>query len=370
MDTVTYLRLTEEWATLWQSGFRAVWEAYLRWWQMADVAEMVRQEVGKTPSTEVWSQDRVKLHRYRPTTASQYAIPVVCVPSLINRNYILDLLRGRSLVAYLVSQGLNVYMLDWGNPAPEDKTLTLDDHIAGYLPGAVAAACQQSGASQVILLGYCLGGTFAAIYANLFKDQVAGLVNLAGPINFHDNGIFSTLTRSEWFDADKLVDTFGNIPASFLCTTFQMLHPTSHLLRILKLMDRLEDLDYVQSYAAIQTWIFDQIDFPGEAFRQTIKDLYQGNQLLNGQLIIAGQQIRLEAITCPVLTIASRQDETAPGDSVAVLHERVSSLDRQLLLLSGPHVGMVAGRKAPKNLWPHLAAWLVAHNFREGGLGE
>lgn len=149
-----------------------------------------------------------------------------------------------------------------------------------------------------------------------------------------------------------------------------MLHPTSHLLRILKLMDRLEDLDYVQSYAAIQTWIFDQIDFPGEAFRQTIKDLYQGNQLLNGQLIIAGQQIRLEAITCPVLTIASRQDETAPGDSVAVLHERVSSLDRQLLLLSGPHVGMVAGRKAPKNLWPHLAAWLVAHNFREGGLGE
>ena len=136
-------------------------------------------------------------------------------------------------------------------------------------------------------------------------EQVAGLVNLAGPINFHDDGIFSTLTRSEWFDADKLVDTFGNIPASFLCTTFQMLHPTSHLLRILKLMDRLEDLDYVQSYAAIQTWIFDQIDFPGAAFRQTIKDLYQGNQLINNQLIMAGQPIRLDNITCPVLTASA-----------------------------------------------------------------
>ncbi len=318
--------------------------------------------VDRTPAALVWQEDRVKLWRYHPMTPSQYAIPLLCVPSLINRNYVLDLLRGRSLVAYLVNQGFNVYMLDWGDPAPEDKQISLDDHLDGYLHRAVAAAIQHSHATQTMLMGYCLGGTYAAIYASLYPDLVAGLINLAGPINFHDNGIFSHLTHPDWFDADKLVDTLGNIPAPLLCTTFQMLNPTSHLLRLFQLLEQLDDPDYLRSYIAIQTWIFDQVDFPGEAFRKTIKDLYQGNKLLYNQLTICGRLVRLDNITCPVFTIASRQDETAPAESVTVLNERVSSQDKQLLMLEGPHVGMVAGRKAPLTLWPQLAAWLTNHN--------
>lgn len=318
-----------------------------------------RRQVGQTPARQVWRKDRVRLIRYLPGRPELCAVPVLCVPSLINRYYILDLQPGRSLVSYLVSRGLDVYLLDWGTPTVQDRRLTLDDHLAGYLHQAVQAVCAESGVEKVSLLGYCMGGMFAAIYAALFGEWVANLVNLAGPINYHDEGIFSLLTRAEWFDADRLVDSYGNIPADLLCWTFQMLRPTSHLARALQFSERMDDQEYVRRFAAMQTWIFDQVDFPGETFRRYVKEFYQGNYLVSGRIILDGRPVTLSSITCPLLTIASAQDETAPCDSVTILNDLVTSADKETLILKGPHVGMVAGRTASDQLWPHLAGWLI-----------
>ncbi|MCI0399340.1 MAG: alpha/beta fold hydrolase, partial [Chloroflexi bacterium] len=254
------------------------------------------------------------------------------------------------------------YMLDWGRPAPADAATTLDEHLTGYLAQAVAAVQADTQAGPVSLLGYCMGGMFVAVYASLFGAQVANLVNLAGPIGYHDEGIFSLLTRAEWFDPDRLVDTYGNVPAELLCWTFQMIRPTSHLLRALALYERMGDSDYIRSFAAMQTWIFDQVDFPGEAFRRYVKALYQQDQLVNDRFTVDGRPVHLRDVTCPLLTIASEHDETAPCRSVAVLNDLVSSRDKTLLTLKGPHVGMVAGSKAPVHLWPPLANWLVARS--------
>jgi polyhydroxyalkanoate synthase subunit PhaC len=361
----TPAELMQQWAQLWQSGFSAVWDTYAHWLQAASTTG-AGPEVGRTAAAEIWRHGRLRLIRYCPLTPQQYAVPVLCVPSLINRYYILDLLPERSLVAYLVSRGLNVYLLDWGRPRPSDKTVTLDEHVTGYLYQAVAAVAADSaarnGSEQVSLLGYCMGGMFAAVYTSLFGRQIANLVNLAGPIDYHDDGLFSLLTRSEWFDVDYLVDQCGNIPAELMLWTFQMMRPTSHLLRALSLYERLDDPSYVRSFAAMQTWIYDQVDFPGEAFRRYIKELYQQNRLARNQFKIEGERIRLERITCPLLTIASVQDETAPAASVAVLNELAGSPERQMLMLKGPHIGMVAGSRAPDHLWPAMAAWLLNHS--------
>src|SRR5687768_14038760 len=123
-----YAALIEQWYKLWQTGFASMWEGYNRWLRWATVPEIGRREVGQTAADEIWRSGRVRLYRYRPVVDSLYSRPVVCIPSLINRNYILDLMHGRSLVAYLVERGLNVYMLDWGQPAAEDCGITLDEH--------------------------------------------------------------------------------------------------------------------------------------------------------------------------------------------------------------------------------------------------
>ncbi|MFZ0543870.1 MAG: alpha/beta fold hydrolase [Candidatus Promineifilaceae bacterium] len=361
-ETPTYAELIETWGKLWQSGFAAVWQGYQQWCQSVQVFSLGRSLVGQTPARQVWNAGRVKLIRYVPTTATQCSVPVLFVPSLINRYYILDLLPERSLIKYLVSRGLNVYLLDWGRPTPADACLTLDDHLSHYLHEAVEAVQEDSGIAPISLLGYCMGGMFTAVYTSLYPERVRSMVNLAGPISYHDDGIFSLLTRSAWFDPDKLVQTYGNIPADLLCWTFQMLRPTSHLARALYLYENMDNDDYVRSYAAMQTWIFDQVDFPGEAFRRYIKAFYQENQLVKGNFTVNGRAVKLDNIRCPLLNISSEHDETAPHESVKILNDLVSSQENDRLVLKGPHVGMVAGSKAPKYLWPQLADWLVAHN--------
>ncbi|MCA9940934.1 MAG: alpha/beta fold hydrolase [Anaerolineales bacterium] len=357
-----YAQFLRQWSRLWQTGFATVWQSYAQWADSVQAYQLGQAQVGQTSAEEIWRMGRARLIRYHPLTDQRYPIPVFCIPSLINRYYILDLLPERSLVKHLVSLGLDVYMLDWGQPTQTDERISLDDHLTIYLHQALDAVLAHSGATQATLLGYCMGGMFAAIYAALFGDRVANLINLAGPINYHDNGIFSLLTRADWFDPDKLVDAYGNVPAALLCATFQMLRPTSHLLRALYLYNQMDDADYVRSFAAMQMWIFDQVDFPGQAFRRYVRALYQENQLVHFNFTIHDQRVDLGRISCPVLTIASEHDETAPAHSVAILNDLVSSSDQQLLMLKGPHVGMVAGRGAPKHLWPPLGDWLVAHS--------
>jgi polyhydroxyalkanoate synthase len=352
----------EQWLTLWQHGFDAVWENYRSWLSATESYRLGQSQVGQTPATVIRRHGRTRLLRYEPAAEETHPVPVLCVPSLINRYYILDLMPERSLVRHLVEDGVDLFMLDWGTPTGADRTITLDQHIVDYVGDAVRQVREVTGRSRVTLLGYCMGGMFAAVYTALFPDEVANLVNLAGPINYHDDGIFSLLTRNEWFDADALVDTYGNIPAELLLTTFQMIRPTSNIVRAMFFYERMEEEAFVRSFAAMQTWIFDQVDFPGEAFRRYVKALYQENQLVQGVFTVQGERVDLSRIDVPLLNIASEQDETAPGPSVAILNELVESTENDRLMLTGPHVGMVAGSRAPRKLWPALSAWLVAHS--------
>lgn len=358
-------QLLQTWGELWQAGFSPVWESYNKWAHSMDAYQLGQSQVGQTPGDIIWRHGRTRLIHYHPATEQQFRIPILIIPSLINRYYILDLMPDRSLIKTLVAAGFNVYLLDWGRPSAEDVDITFDAHISDYMYQAVEKVCQDADVEQVTLLGYCMGGLLTAVYAALYPERVANLVNLAGPIGFDDDGIFSLMTRADWFDADRLVESYGNIPADLLCWVFQMIRPTSNLVRALFFYERMEDQDFVRSFAAMQMWIFDQVAFPGETFRRYIKDLYQENQLVNGRFTIDDRTVQLATITCPLLNISSRQDETAPYESVVILNDLVSSEDNELLELQGPHVGMVAGRDARKYFWPKLVEWL---EFRSGSL--
>ena len=65
-------------------------------------------------------------------------------------------------------------------------------------------------------MGYCLGGTLAAMHAARHPEQVSALVLLGAPIDFHRSGVMAKFTDRRWFDADVLADAFGNIPPTLL----------------------------------------------------------------------------------------------------------------------------------------------------------
>jgi polyhydroxyalkanoate synthase len=348
--------LLERWAQLWSAGMAEVWRSYSA--ARDTIRATGRALVAQTPAQTVYAEGCLRVLQYEPETSTQHPIPVLCVPSLINQYYVMDLAPERSLVRALLRRGLNVFMLDWGTATAADRSRSLDEYITGRLGRSVEAVRRAAGVDAIALLGYCIGGMMSAVYTVLRPDEVAALVNLAGPINYHDGGIYSTWTRPEYLDVDLLVDTLGNIPAELLNWTFHMVRPTDELLRALDYWERRDDETFVRHFAAMQLWTHDPTPFPGEAFRKYIKDLYQRNALMDGTFTIDGQRIDLGCITAPTLTIAARRDHIAPWESVAVLHERISSADKQLIVLEGGHIGMVVGSDASEKLWPQLGAWL------------
>jgi polyhydroxyalkanoate synthase len=312
--------------------------------------------VGTTPHTVVWTENKWRLLRFAPARP-RFATPVLLVPSLINRWYVLDLGSGRSLIEWLVAQGHDVFCIDWGTPSAEDAHLTWDDIAGRYLGRAVRVAARYGARDRVHVLGYCLGGTLAVSHAAAFPERVASLLALAAPIDFAEAGIMSMWTRTPTFDVHALLDAFGNVPWPLMQASFHMLRPTLTAAKTVALLDRAWDDEFLESFLATERWGTDNVSFPGACYAQYIEQLYRGNQLIGGTFAVAGRPARLDAITCPTLAIAFEHDNIVPLASAAPLVDRIASTDKRLLVQAGGHVGAVVSRKAQARLWPAMSTF-------------
>ena len=298
------------------------------------------------------------------------------VYALILKAYILDLVPGNSLIEYLVGEGFDVYLLDWGIPEEEDKDLSFDNYVLDYLPEAVGQVLRTSNTEKLTLFGYCQGGTIAVMHAALFREgPLRNLVLLATPGDFapEDPGLFglwTVLTSGKYFDPnllfdpDLVVEALGNVPVGLpghlTEATPSGLKPlTTHAATTYaKLWERMGRVGSLESLLAVSKWVDDGVPFPGEAFRRWIKDFYQQNKLAKGELELRGRLVNLPKIELPLLNIAGSKDYICPLSQAKPTMDLVSSEDKELLVLDAGHVGMMAGPIAKENLWPRIRDWL------------
>ena len=316
-------------------------------------------ERGVTPGHAVFSDGTARLLRFRRPGAAgpaEASLPLVLVPSLINRWYVLDLRPAGSLVGAALDAGLDVFCLDWGVPNDEDRHLTWDDVLA-RLHRCVRATRRLTGAPGVGLLGYCMGGTLTAIHAALEPDGVRALVNLAGPIDFSEGGLLTRLTDRRWFDAGA-VAAAGNVAPWQMQSGFVALRPTTQVAKWMALADRWHDEAFREFFDALEGWANDNVPFPAAADERYVRELYQDNELVAGEHHVAGRRVDLGAIRCPVLTVAAERDRICPPASARALHDRCGSDDRELMEVPGGHIGAVVGSRATRQLYPALTAWL------------
>jgi len=318
--------------------------------------------VGQTPADVVFRENKWSLLRYRPRPEGlRFRTPVVLVPSLINRHYVLDLTPGKSFVEGMVARGHDVYLVDWGKPRAEDRFVTLDDVCDRYIGRAVRRAARIAGTRQVHLLGYCLGGTLAVIHAALRPERIASLVALAAPIDFDQAGIMRDWVRTRSFDVGALTRALGNVPWPLMQAAFHLLRPTLPLTKAVGLIERAWDDEFLDGFLALERWSNDNVSFPGECYRRYIEALYRDNALVQGRLCISGRPVRLSDITCPTLSVTFAGDHIVPEPSGQVLLDHIGAADKRPLSLRGGHVGAVVSRKAAANLWPLLSDWWAEH---------
>ena len=314
--------------------------------------------VGVTPAFVVHEENKWRLLRYKPRPAGvRFETPVLLVPSLINRHYVLDLMPGKSFAEYLVAEGHDVYCIDWGTPTDEDRLLGFDAICDGYIGRALRIAARSSKRGKAHLLGYCLGGTLATIHAAVRRERVASLLALAAPIRFHDDGLLSKWTNTKAFDIRAVVDAFGNVPWQLMQSSFQLLRPTLQLSKNVSLLDKIWDDEYVNGFLALDMWGNDNVAFPGACYERYVDELYRKDALVRGELTLSGEPVDLAKITCPVLAVTFQHDNIVPQASAAELVERVGATDKTCWALPGGHVGAVVSKSAAKNLWPKMSAF-------------
>lgn len=323
--------------------------------------------IGQTPKEVIWTRNKAKLYHYLPVIEKRYPVPLLLVYALINKPYILDLRPGGSLIEYLLKRGYEVYLLDWGTPGYEDRHLKIDDYVLDYLPRAIKHTLRHAQASQISLLGYCLGAVLSVCCAALSDDlPLKNLILMAAPLDFSEKGLLRTWLDPEYFELDLIVDSYGLIPAEMLDFGLKLLKPFNNfVLTYTSLLNKSEDKQAVEAWASMQKWVNDGVPLAGETFRQWVRDFYLGNKLTSAQLILNGQQVDLAKIKISLLNIIAAKDHiTLPSQSQPIM-DLVSSRDKEQLILEGGHVGLVAGSGAVKGLWPALDSWLSSRSITE-----
>lgn len=324
---------------------------------------MLGARVAPTARDTVHRDGKGSLYRFRGAGDARTHVPVLLVPSMINRWYVLDLRQGASFADALAAGApWDTYCFDWGVPEDEDRYLAWDDVVA-RLRRVVRRVLRLSGASKVAIVGYCMGATLSGIFTALHPELVAALVNLAGPFDFSEAGRLGTMVDARWFDP-RAMTSAGNLSAQQMQAGFLALAPTGSIAKWVGLFDKIHDERSREAFAALETWASDNVPFPAAAYVTYIEELYQKNLLVRGEHHVAGERVDLARIRCPVLTIVAEKDAICPPKAALALNALATGEPKDVLSVPGGHVGAVVGSRAARELYPAVRSWLLRHGAR------
>ncbi len=305
-----------------------------------------RPPVGLHPSDVIHRHDKLEVRYYAPV-GPRVATPAVLVPSLINKAYILDLEPGRSLVEALTAAGHPTYLVDWGVPEEEDGDEDVAYVLLDLLHRSIERICRHAASRQANLLGYCMGGTLAAMYAALRPERVARLLCLAAPIRFADGGRFRDLVSA--LDVDAAMQD-GLVPVSAMKPAFQLLDPVGNVTKYLGIEAAAKKPESLRRAMARERWLEENVPISAAFAREFVKYGYQEDRLVAGTWEIRGQRVDLTSIRCPTLVATCEGDFITPAAAASPLAEMVPGA-REVRLPTG-HIGVVVGAEGPKRFYP------------------
>lgn len=321
-------------------------------------------EVGTTPKTQVFQEDKMKVFHYEPLAKKASKIPTLIIYALVNREYLVDMEPEKSFVRNLLENGQDLFIIDWGYPTAQDKYITLDDYIDVYINDAVDSIREKTGCDKINLLGICEGGLFSTIYSSLYPEKIKNLVTMIAPIDFEagaDSKKGFLFNWSKFLNVDNFVDTYGVIPGEMLNLSFDMLKPFQLMFnKYVNMPENFKTLEGAKSFMRMEKWILDSPDQAGEAYRKLIKELYQENRLVKGTFEINSRKVDLKNITMPVLTIYGEKDHLVPPEATRPLNDHVGSKDKEIAAFPVGHAGIYVSSKSQKMIAPKVVEWLQA----------
>lgn len=274
---------------------------------------------------------------------------MILVPSLINPPNVLDLTERRSLLRFLLHQGHDTCLLDWGTPTQADGPSDLADHIETLLLPLLERFDRPP-----LLVGYCLGGTLAigaAARLAALGRPVAGVATIAAPWDFaRYEKSFREKLAATWDQSKAACETLGLVPMEVFQTGFWSLDPRRTIAKYAAFGEMEEGTPAYHGFIALEDWANEGAPLTFAAGRDLAERCYATNITGSGQWTIQGTPVDPLALGCPTLAIASTSDRIVPAATTPPAMERID--------LALGHVGMMIGSRAEESLWRGLSDWL------------
>lgn len=281
--------------------------------------------------------------------------PVLLIPSLINRAYILDLSPRRSLARALAEKGLRPFLVDWDAPGETETDFDLDAYIL-RLSALLDAVTARAG--PPVLVGYCMGGLLALALGILRQPDILGLALLATPWDFHrpDPTQARILERLRQ-PIDDALEIFGFLPVDLLQIFFTLVDTGNVPRKFRSFAAMAPDSRKARDFILLEDWLNDGVPLTAKVARQSLFGWYAGNTTGRGEWRVAGTTIDPGRFVKPALVLIPSGDRLVPPASALALADGLPHARKRVT--TAGHIGMVVGTRARTNCYGYLARWIT-----------
>jgi len=357
----------------------------------------VGENIAITPGKVIYRNNLIELIQYEPMTKQVYANPILITPAWIMKYYILDLVPKHSLVRYLVKNGYTVFMISWKNPDGKNRNNGMEDYLQQGIFSSLDVISAIIPRHKIHLVGYCLGGTLAAIAAaTLAREGITSLASvtlLAAQVDFTEPGELGLfIDESQIAYLENLMWDKGYLETHQMLGAFQLLR-SNDLIWSRMIYDYL--LGQRKPMTDLMAWNADATRMPYRMHSEYLRNLFLNNQLAEGNYLIRDKPIALSDINVPCFTVGTEHDHVSPWHSVFKIN-LLTTVDVTFVLTSGGHnVGIVSlpSKKTKRHYristfkvedrymdsnrwfhhtkpilgswWPAFEAWLTQHSRKK-----
>jgi polyhydroxyalkanoate synthase len=300
----------------------------------------VGETVATTKGAVVAQTSVFELIQYAPQTAKVRTVPVLIVPPVINKFYVVDLAPGRSMVEYFVAQGQQVFIISWRNPQARHRDWGFDTYGAAIVE-ALGAVQKIAGTDSVHLLGTCSGGTLAAMtVAHLTEigeaDQIAGLALTVTVLDQNRAGsAMAMMSDRAGRAAIRASARRGYLDGRTLAEMFAWLRPTD-------LVWRYWVNNYVQGRPPapfdVLFWNADSTRMAAALHRDFVLMGLNNSLATPGALSMLGSPVDLSTLTVDAYVVGGLTDHICPWQATYRSARLLGSKDNRYVLSTSGHI--------------------------------